>query len=85
MWTREPPGRPGWYWFKVVDPAVPESAAGPFMLLVSREADGSLWAEDTVNRERYRVHEIGGAWYGPLAPPRAASRPAPPAPPIRLS
>ena len=72
MWTREPPGRSGWYWFKVVDPSVPESVARPCLLLVSREADGSLWAEDTINRERYRVHEIEGVWAGPLTPPQAA-------------
>jgi len=50
-------------------PAVPERVAGPFLLLVSPGAGGPLWAEDTVNWERYRVHDIEGLWAGPLAPP----------------
>jgi hypothetical protein len=72
MWTYERPGRPGWYWFKVVDPDVPEGVSWPVMLRVSEEADGSLWVEDTVNRERYPVDEVEGLWAGPLAPPQAA-------------
>ena len=70
MWTHKPPDGVGWYWFKIVHPAVPESAAVPVMMLVSRAAAGSLWAEDLLNRERYPMHEIEGLWSGPLTPPR---------------
>jgi hypothetical protein len=50
--------------------AADESSGG--YLVDSRDAVGSLWAEDTVNQERYRVHEIEGLWAGPLASPPAA-------------
>ena len=73
MWTCEPPGKAGWYWFKIVDPDVPEGVVRPTMLLVSRGADGSLWVEDTVNRERYQLHEIKGLWAGPPRPTASIS------------
>ena len=71
MWTKEPPREAGWYWFKLTDPHVPEEVAKPKMLLVFEEINGSMWAEDTVNREQYPVCDIEGLWSGPLAPPEA--------------
>ena len=72
MWTNEPLGGAGWYWFKLTDPHVPEEVATPQLLLVSEGANGSMWAEDTVNQERYRVRDMAGLWAGPLAPPEVA-------------
>ena len=72
MWSKEPPQEAGWYWFRLTDPHVPARASAPRMLLVSEGADGRLWAEDTVNLERYPVRDIEGEWAGPLSPPRAA-------------
>ena len=70
MWTDEPPREAGWYWFRLTDPHVPEEVAKPRMLLVFVAADGSAWAEDTVNGERYPVHVVEGLWAGPLVPPK---------------
>ena len=78
VWSKEPPGRAGWYWFRLTDPHVPEEVSTPVMLLVSEGAGGRIWAEDTVNRERYPVRDLEGLWAGPLSPPAAASRSASP-------
>ena len=69
MWINEPPGTAGWYWFKLADHFVPKKVAKPVLLLVFKGADGSMWAEDTVNGEQYPIHEVAGLWAGPLAPP----------------
>jgi len=46
------------------------------MLLVSEGAGGRIWAEDTVNQERYPVRDLEGMWAGPLSPPETTERPA---------